>query len=92
MTFPFLKSCKFQNPIFLASEKEYILRLKKIAHLKKGHLILLERANFGLWGDITSAENRVPPPCHLMSPFGGTPSLPLWGDVIYGWSLNFFSV
>ena len=23
-----------------------------------------------------------------MSPFRGTPSLPLWGDVIYGWSLR----
>ena len=50
--------------------------------------ILLKRANFGLWDDITSTENRVPPPvtsCHLL---GVPPSLPLWGDVIYGWSLT----
>ena len=49
--------------------------------------ILLERANFGLWGDIASVENKVPPPvtsCHLL---GVSPSLPLWVDVIYGWSL-----
>ena len=40
----------------------------------------LERAIFELWGDVTSAENRVPPPvtsCHLFgypppSPFGVT--------------------
>ena len=39
-------------------------------------LILLERANFGLWGDITSIENKVPPPvtsCHLL---GVSPSGP----------------
>ena len=52
------------------------MRLKKIAHLKNGHLILLERANFGLWGDITSAENRVPSPGHLMSPLGVPPPSP----------------
>ena len=53
------------------------------------HFILLERANFGLWGDITSAEDRVPPPVtYLMSYFRGTPYLSLWGDIIYGWTLN----
>ena len=48
----------------------------------------LERAIFELWGDVTSAENRVPPlvtSCHLL---GVPPSLPLWGDVIHGWSLR----
>ena len=29
-----------------------------------------------------------PSPCHLLSPFGGPPTLPLWGDIIYGWSLS----
>ena len=51
-------------------------------------MALLERAIFELWGDVTSAENRAPPPvtsCHLL---GVPPSLPLWGDVIYGWSLE----
>ena len=49
----------------------------------------LERAIFELWGDVTSTENRVPPPvtsCHL---FGEPPSLPLWGDVIYGRSHSY---
>ena len=32
---------------------------------KIAHLILLKRADLCLWGDITSTENRVPPPCHL---------------------------
>ena len=53
-------------------------------------MALLERAIFDLWGDVTSTENRVPPPvtsCHL---FGEAPSLPPWGDVIYGWSLTDF--
>ena len=30
---------------------------------------MLERANFDLWGDVTSTENRVPSPvtsCHLL--------------------------
>ena len=52
-------------------------------------MALLERAIFDLWGDVTFIENRVPPPvtsCHL---FGVPPSLPLRGDVIYGWSLKF---
>ena len=50
--------------------------------------ILLEKPNFGLWGDVTSAKNRVPPPvtsCHLLEV---PSSLPSWGDVIYGWSLR----
>ena len=44
-------------------------------------------ANFLLWGDVNSAKNRVPPPvtsCHLLRV---PPSLPPWGDVIYGCSL-----
>ena len=43
---------------------------------------------YQLWGDVTSSEIGVPPlvtSCHL---FGGPPTLPLWGDVIYGWSLS----
>ena len=81
--FSTLKSCKFQNPsqIFLPL-KGVDFKFEKIAHL-----IFFEKANFGLWGDITSDENRVHPPCHLKSPFGVPPSLPFCDDIIYGWSL-----
>ena len=36
---------------------------------------------------VAFAENGVPSPDRLISPFDGRPILPLWGDVIYGWSL-----
>ena len=45
----------------------------------------LERAIFELWGDVTSTENRVPPPVTSSHLLWVTLSLPLWGDVIYGW-------
>ena len=50
--------------------------------------MILKFTKFGLCGDVTSTEDRVPPPCQVMLPFGGTPSLLLLGDVIYGWSLK----
>ena len=51
----------------------------------------LEKAIFGLWGDITSSENRVPPTVTSIHLLRVPPSLPLWGDVIYGWSLTQFT-
>ena len=67
---------------FFTSKKRVDFKIEK-------KFTLFSRANFGLWGDITSAKNRVPPPvtpCHLLgvpppSPFGVC-------DVIYGWSLT----
>ena len=47
----------------------------------------LEKTNFGLWGDTTSTENRVPPSITSCLLLKVPLSLPLWGDVIYGRSL-----
>ena len=37
--------------------------------------------------DVSFAQNRVPPPISLRLLLGVPPSLPLWGDIFYGWSL-----
>ena len=68
----FQKKSKFRSKILLQEWDENVQqKFPRILTLKK---------------DVSSALNRVPPPISSRLLLGVPPSLPLRGDVFYGWS------
>ena len=51
------------------------------------HFVALKKFFWVLKKDVSFATIRVSTPRRLTSPFGDPTYLPLWGDVVYGWSL-----